>query len=174
LRGLHLEQCRDASGVREYRRVTWATFAAADLTGARFRDCDLRRVKIADSWLVDVNVSGIVENCIVNDVDVSAFVEAELDRRHPERSELRQMETSDDYRSMWATIERLWSETVSRAERLPESVCHERVDGEWSFVETLRHLVFATDSWVGRTILGEPFALPPARPSSLLVSTRRR
>lgn len=33
---------------------------------------------------------------------------------------------------------------------------HERVEGEWSFIETLRHLVFATDAWVKRAILGEP------------------
>ena len=26
---------------------------------------------------------------------------------------------------------------------------------EWSFIETLRHLVFVTDAWVGRTILGQ-------------------
>jgi hypothetical protein len=138
-----------------------ATFMAADLTDAKFRDCDLRRVRIVDSWLVDVNVSGIVENFVVNDVDVSAFVEAELDRRHPERSKLRQMENPDDYRAMWDAIGRLWSETVSRAERLPEPSCHERVDGEWSFVETLRHLVFATDSWASRTILDE--AMPHHR-----------
>lgn len=30
----------------------------ADLTGATFLDCDMSRVKIVDSWLVDVNVSG--------------------------------------------------------------------------------------------------------------------
>jgi hypothetical protein len=138
-----------------------ATFAGADLTGARFRDCDLRQVKIVDSWLIDVNVSGIVGNFVVNDVDVSAFVEAELDRRPPERSKLRQMESPDDYRAMWHTIERLWSETVSRAQRLPEPSFYERVDGEWSFVETLRHLVFATDSWVSRTILGESMPFHP-------------
>ena len=33
---------------------------------------------------------------------------------------------------------------------------YERVEEEWSFVETLRHLVFATDAWVRRAILGEP------------------
>jgi hypothetical protein len=31
------------------------------------------------------------------------------------------------------------------------------VDGEWSFVQTLRHLVFATDKWFTAPILGEPF-----------------
>ena len=131
-------------------------FAGVDLTGATFRACDLRQVKIVDSWLVDVSVSGLLGNFVVNDVDVTAFVEAELDRRHPERAQLRAMQTADDYRAMWSTIESLWSEAVDRARRLPEPVRHERVDGEWSFVETLRHLVFATDAWATRTVLDDP------------------
>jgi hypothetical protein len=57
---------------------------------------------------------------------------------------------------MWDRIERLWAETVTRAERLPEPALHQRVDDEWSFVETLRHLVFATDRWAGHMILNKP------------------
>ena len=133
-----------------------AQFTGADFTGATFRDCDLRKLKVVDSWLVDVNVSGLVGNLFVNDVDVTAFVEAELDRRHPERAQLRAVDTADDHRAMWAKIERLWSEGVARARRLPEAALHERVDDEWSFVETLRHLVFATDAWARRTVLDEP------------------
>jgi hypothetical protein len=143
----------------EYNRTDvfrGATFTCVDFTGARFRDCDLRKVKISDAWLVDVNVSGPVDNLVVNDVDVTAYVEAELDRRHPERVRLRGIRTADDYRAMWKTIELLWSDTVARAERLPEPARHQRVDDEWSFVETLRHLVFATDAWASRTILDEP------------------
>jgi uncharacterized damage-inducible protein DinB len=133
-----------------------AQFTGVDFAGATFRDCDLRRVKIVDSWLVDVNVSGHIGDVVVNDVDVTAFVEAELDRRHPERAQVREIQTADDYRKMWDTIERLWSETVARARRLPEDARQERVDDEWSFVETLRHLVFATDAWASRTVLDEP------------------
>ena len=133
-----------------------ASFTSADFTGAKFRDCDMRQIKITDSWLVDVNLSGIVGNFVVNDVDVTEFVEAQLDERHPERVQLRNMQTADDYGAMWHTIERLWSETVARAERLPEAARYERVDDEWSFVETLRHLIFATDAWVSRTVLDEP------------------
>jgi len=84
-----------------------ASFTVADLTGAKFVDCDMSQVRIVDSWLVDVNVSGYVSNFVVNDVDVTAFVDAELDRRHPERVQLREMRTADDYRAMWDTIERL-------------------------------------------------------------------
>ncbi|MGP4096609.1 DinB family protein [Nonomuraea sp. KM90] len=133
-----------------------ANFTDADLSGATFRSCDLRGIRIVDSWLVDVNLSGEVRNLIVNDVDVTPYVEAELDRRHPERVRLRAMRTADDFRAMWRTIEQLWSETIVRAERLPEPARHERVDGEWSLAETLRHLVFATDAWAARTILDRP------------------
>src|SRR5262249_39711510 len=89
-----------------------ARFVGADFTGARFSDCDLRQVKVTDSWLADLSVSGVVERLRVNDVDVTAYVEAELDRRHPERVQLRAMQTADDYRAMWHTVERIWSEGV--------------------------------------------------------------
>ena len=133
-----------------------ARFTVADLTGARLVDCDLSQVKIVDSWLVDVDISGYLSNVVINGVDVTGYVEAELDRRYPERVQLREMRNADDFRAMWATIERLWASTLVRAQRLPESALYERVDEEWSFVETLRHLVYITDSWASRTILDEP------------------
>ena len=41
---------------------------------------------------------------------------------------------------------------------------HESVGGEWSFVDTLRHLVFAMDKWFTTPILGDeefhPIGLP--------------
>jgi hypothetical protein len=132
-------------------------FTGEDFRGAVFRDCDMRGVKITDAWLVDVDISGLIGNLTVNDVDVTAFVEAELDRRQPERALVRQARTPGDHRAAWEAIERAWAATVDRARRLPEARLHERVDGEWwSFVETLRHLVFATDAWASRTILDEP------------------
>jgi hypothetical protein len=138
-----------------------ATFTGADLTGARFRDCDLRKLKVVDSMLGDASISGVIGNLRVNDVDVTGFVEAELDRRHPERVQVRQVKTAGDYRAAWDTVERVWAATVARAEQLPEPARHERVDDEWSFVETLRHLVFATDAWVARTVLDEELPYHP-------------
>ncbi|VVJ20752.1 Pentapeptide repeat family protein [Amycolatopsis camponoti] len=38
---------------------------------------------------------------------------------------------------------------------MPEAKLHERVDGEWSFVETQRHLLFASDAWLGNAVLEE-------------------
>ncbi|HEX9766093.1 MAG TPA: DinB family protein, partial [Nitriliruptorales bacterium] len=63
--------------------------------------------------------------------------------------------SSDGMRQAWTIVEIVWATTVERARGLPEPRLHESVDGEWSFVETLRHLVFATDAWVRRGILGE-------------------
>ena len=54
----------------------------------------------------------------------------------------------------WVMIEGLWSGTVARARKLPESVLNEQVDGEWSFVQTHRHLVLATDCWLRRMVKG--------------------
>jgi Pentapeptide repeats (8 copies) len=79
-----------------------ARFEGTDFNGATFRDCDLRGVKVVDAWLVDTNISGLVGNLTVNDVDVTAFVEAELDRRNPERARVRQMRTADEYRKRCA------------------------------------------------------------------------
>ena len=63
---------------------------------------------------------------------------------------------ADGFREAWDVLERLWAETVEHARRLPPDLLHERVDEEWSFIETLRHLVFATDAWVRRAILRDP------------------
>jgi hypothetical protein len=56
----------------------------------------------------------------------------------------------------WAILLRLWESTVETARSLPPDALHTRVDGEWSFIETLRHLNFASAAWVGRMILGNP------------------
>lgn len=132
-----------------------ATFMVRDLAGARFVDCDLRGVKIVDSLVAGASISGWVEGLEVNGVDVTAYVNAELDARHPERVQLREIAGPDDFRAMWDTLERLWADLVARAAALPEQARHEQVEGEWSFVQTLRHLVFITDSWASRTVLDE-------------------
>ncbi|MGC4943015.1 DinB family protein [Kribbella sp. DT2] len=149
----------------ETDRFRGARFHVADLRDTRFVDCDLTGARIVDATLVDVTVSGYVENLVVNGVDVTAYVESELDRRHPERVQLRSVGSLDDFRALWTTIETLWAATTHRAAQLPEALLSQRVDEEWSFTETLRHLVFITDSWASRTILDQenpfhPLALP--------------
>jgi hypothetical protein len=142
-------------------RFRGARFDVADLRGARFTDCDLTGVTIRDGWLVNVSISGYLSNVMVNGVDVSDFVRAELDRRHPERVQFREVRDADGIRAMWDTIERLWGEAVERAGRLPAAARAEQVDEEWSFEQTLRHLVFITDAWASRTVLDEPMPYHP-------------
>jgi hypothetical protein len=142
-----------------------ARFDVADLRGARFTDCDLTGVTIRDGWLVNVNISGYLSNVTVNDVDVSDFVSAELDRRHPERVQLREVQSADDIRAMWGTIERIWAQATERVGRLPATALTQQVNDEWSYAATLRHLVFITDAWASRTVLDEevpyhPLGLP--------------
>jgi uncharacterized protein YjbI with pentapeptide repeats len=140
--------------------LTGARFHHADLTGASFRLVDLTGVTIRGAALVNMDVSGMIEDLRVNGVDVVPLVEAELNRRYPERAKMSPGHATG-YREAWAILERLWSQTVGRARGLAPELLHERVDGEWSFIETLRHLVFATDAWVKRAILGEPSPWDP-------------
>jgi hypothetical protein len=120
---------------------------------------------IRDGCLVDVSISGYLSNVTINGIDVTDFVNAELDRRHPERVQFRESRTAGDFRAMWDTIERLWAQVTQRAGRLPAAALTEQVNKEWSFSQTLRHLVFITDAWASRTVLDEekpyhPIGLP--------------
>src|SRR6266550_2045982 len=119
------------------------------------------------AWLQDVDIDGEIRNVRINGVDVAPLIEAELNRRYPERTKLDPAD-ADGFREAWAIIERVWPPTVERAKRLPPELLHERVEGEWSFIETLRHLGAATDAWVRRAILGlpepySPLGLPTTR-----------
>jgi hypothetical protein len=126
-----------------------------DLTGLEIRDCEVSGLKIVDCYGGGVYLGGGFERVVVNDVDVTDYVEAELDRQHPIRALARDAGSPDEYRAAWDAIETQWTVTLDRARRLPESVLHEQVDGEWSFVETQRHLLFAADAWLGNAVLEE-------------------
>ena len=142
----------------QLRRVdlTGARFQTVDLTGAVFRDVDFSGAQLRGVLVREADVSGEILSLTVNGVDVVPLVEAELDRRDPERPTLLRPTDPAGFREAWAINERRWAGTVERARRLPAEALHESVDGEWSFIETLRHLAFATDSWVSRAILGDP------------------
>ena len=128
-----------------------STFTDVDLSGTTFRACNLSGVRIFSSFVTDLSVTGWdgeVGTVVIDGVDVTAYVAAELDSRFPERVQLRAAQSAEDFRALWAGLEELWSQTLARAEMLPEEVLNERVNDEWSFVETLRHLAFAVDTWI--------------------------
>lgn len=106
----------------------------------------------------DAEIDGLVTNLVVNGVEVMSYVEAQLDRRHPVRLLIRS-DRPDDLREAWRQLRADWANTTERVRSMPENSEHQGVDGEWSMVETLRHLVFVHDSWFRRCVLGltEPF-----------------
>jgi len=143
--------------------MAMTSFREQDLSGARFervslRDAQMRAVDLTGLQmrgveLVDVEISGELQNVIVNGVDIAPLVKGELNRRMPERAKMRP-DDGDGFREAWAILERLWKDTVARAMTFPAGALHLNVDDEWSFIQTLRHLNFASAAWVGRMVLG--------------------
>ena len=156
-----------------FQDLTGTEFERADLSGSRFttvllndvtvRNADFHRVRMHGVEIYDAVIDGELVNVVINGVDVAPLIEAELDRRHPDRPKFRPT-TADGFREAWDVDERLWAATVERARALGEDRLHESVGGEWSFMQTLRHLAFASESWVGRCVLGDP---SPWHPLSL-------
>ena len=146
-----------------------ATFGRSDdLRGAQFVGVDLRGARIIGSELAGVvmravDVSGaeidapwLLEeegsSLLVNGVNVAPLVEAELNRRFPGRAERRAADP-DGLRAAWAALERAWAATLDRVAAMPAGTVDVSVSGEWSFAQTLRHLVLATDTWLRKAVL---------------------
>jgi uncharacterized damage-inducible protein DinB len=140
--------------------LTGAQFHALHMNGAQFRAVDLTGTVMRGVDLVDVDIFGEVRNLVINGVDVAPLIEAELNRRHPDLAKMRPADPAG-FAEAWDIIEGLWDQTVDRASQLRPEQLHKSVDGEWSFTETLRHLVYATDAWVRRAILGDPAPWDP-------------
>jgi hypothetical protein len=125
-----------------------ARFVRADLSGVVMRAVDVEGADIDAPWLFDG------ESFLrVNGVDVTPLVETELNRRFPGRAD-RRAGDPDGLRAAWAALERTWAGTLERVAAMPAGTVDVLVDGEWSFAQTLRHLVLATDLWLGLAILG--------------------
>ena len=140
-----------------------AEFVDADLHGARFCRADLSGVVMRAVHVqgADIDAPFLFRretSFRVNGVDVVPLVEAELNRRFPGRASRRATDP-DGLRQAWAALGRTWAATLARVAAMPAGTVDVSVDGEWSFAQTLRHLVMATDTWLGRAILGieQPF-----------------
>ncbi len=140
--------------------LSGSVFDDVDLTGARFSNVTLRAVTIRGAWAERLSIDGGFEELLLNGIDVVPLWHAELARQHPEYT-LLQPDNADGYREVWPLLEEQWAATVARARQLPEELLHERVDGEWSFIETLRHMLFVTDAWLRRAVLGERAPFDP-------------
>lgn len=152
-----------------------------DLRRAEFVDVDLREARFDRSLLSGVVMRGVDvtgldidapwldgpgSRLLVNGVDVAPLVEAELNRRFPGRGD-RRAPDPDGLRAAWADVERAWSAALDRVAGMPAGTVDASVAGEWSFAETLRHLVMAIDTWLRGAVLGieqpyHPIGVPHA------------
>jgi uncharacterized protein YjbI with pentapeptide repeats len=135
--------------------LTGARFQRVDFSDATFAAVDLSRVVMRGADLIDVDIHGDVKNLVINEVDVAPLIEAELDRRYPDRVKMRPVDP-DGFREAWRVLDELWDGTLARARRLSPAQLNQGVNGEWSFLETLRHLAYASDCWIRRVVLGDP------------------
>ncbi len=113
----------------EDRDLSDSVFWGVDLRRATFRDVNLSGVSISHALLDDVDIDAKIDRLVINGVDVTDYVN-ERDRWYPLRAMIRPADP-EGARAAW--------------------------DGEWSFAETLRHLLFAMDKWFTAPILGEGF-----------------
>lgn len=130
-----------------------ARFVASDLSGVVMRGVDVQGADIDAPWLLDS------ESALhVNGVDVAPFVEDELNRRFPGRAQRRASDPGG-LRAAWSVLEGTWSATMERVATMSAEMVDVSIDGEWSFSQTLRHLVLATDMWLGKAVLAidQPF-----------------
>jgi hypothetical protein len=116
----------------------------SDLSGALFRDVDL----------TGATITGLIDGLTVNEVEVAPLIAAELDRRYPELILFRSNDPADLSRG-WQILRDQWRATLDRIGQLPLDRQRQRVNDEWSAIETLRHLIFVADDWFGRTVRGE-------------------
>lgn len=130
-----------------------------DLHGAEFRECDLTGARLIGVVMQDAVIDGLISNLVVNGVEVTGYVEAELDRRHPVRVLMRSEELAD-LREAARQLHAGWGATVERIRRTP-GIERGSVNDEWSAVQTMRHLVFVHDSWFRRCCLGSAELFTP-------------
>ena len=130
-----------------------------DLHGAEFRECDLTGARLIGVVMQDAVIDGLVSNLVVNGVEVTGYVEAELDRLHPVRVLIRSEDLAD-LREAARQLNAAWAATVERIRRTP-GIERRSVNDEWSAVQTMRHLVFVHDSWFRRCCLGSTELFTP-------------
>src|SRR4029077_20195048 len=117
--------------------LSGAVLRAVDLSGAQFRVVDLSGARLRGAEMANVEISGELLNVTVNGVDIAPRVEAELDRRYPDRAKMRPADPAG-FAEAWDILGRLWDETVARARRLAPEMRPETGGGRGCFVAERR------------------------------------
>lgn len=149
------------------KKMTGAEFRRVDLGEATSEDVNLHRaafrnVNLGDATIRGANLSGLtIENAAIGGLTISGIrvdelIEAELDRRDPERVHLRMCDTFDPA-EVKRVMERLDEVRGAFCALLrgtpPEQLNHHSGPDAWSATEHARHLLFAEDLYLNRWIL---------------------
>jgi hypothetical protein len=139
----------------EDRDLSDAVFWGVRLNGAMFRDVDFAGVRTHHVFLTDVEIDGFIDGLVVNGVDVTDYVHAH-DPWQPLRGMLLPT-TASEVAAAWEALSVAWAKTIEEATTLAPEALEESVNGEWSFFDTLRHLVFVSDKWILDPLSGAPW-----------------
>jgi hypothetical protein len=119
----------------DFQDLTGSGFQRADMSNSRFTSLllndstiehsDLHHMTMRGVEIVDTMIDGEVHNLVINGVDGAPLIEAELDRRDPDRAKFRPT-TPDGFREAWDINERLWAATVDTFAERDLSVLEQR------------------------------------------------
>lgn len=141
----------------ENRDMAGTLFHNVNLYGTTFDDVNLANARIYNANLSnmtidDANITGLT----IFGVRVDALIEAEFDRRDPERARLRMRDIFDpeEVRHVLAQLDEVRAEFYARLRATPPDalIAHPSLD-RWSALEHVRHLVFAEDLYLNRWLL---------------------
>jgi hypothetical protein len=150
-------------------------FEKQDMTGAIFREVSLRDavfdgVDLAGARVVNPNLKGcsitgglLYQGMTILGIPVLSMLDAELDRRDPERARLHTDDPHDPeiVRGVAERLEALRSAFRATLRSAPPDLLRRRPEEKrWSAIEHLRHLVFAEEIDTNRVILRneDPFS----------------
>jgi uncharacterized protein YjbI with pentapeptide repeats len=143
------------------------TFEHCDMGGSVFRDVNLggatfEDVNLAGAMIRNANLEGMcIEDANINGLTVFGFridelIEAECDRRDPERArlEMRDLYDPEAVREVIARLEELRAAFRQRLRAADAELLAARPSAdEWSALENVRHMLFAEDLYLNRFIL---------------------
>jgi hypothetical protein len=141
----------------EKRNMEGAVFRDVNLAGAVFDDVNLAGGSIRDATLENFSIDdAYIKGMTIYGIRVDLLIEAELDRRDPERVRLR-MDDPHDLESVKVMMDRLDELRAGFYDLLrstePRILTAQPGPDCWSVIEILRHLIFAEDLYLNRWIL---------------------
>jgi uncharacterized damage-inducible protein DinB len=141
------EHCNMAGSVFRDVNLGGATFEDVNLARATIRNANLEGLRIEDANIAGLTVFGF---------RVDELIEAELDRRDPERARLKMRDLHDPeaVREVMMRLEEIRAAFRQRLRATDAELLATRPSAnEWSALENVRHMLFAEDLYLNRLIL---------------------